>query len=232
MAGKRRVALIDDADALNEESANCLLKTLEEPPRHAVIILLVTNTDLLLPTIRSRCQVVNFLPLPANLAAAIVLREELVQSPEEARRAAAQCEGSLETARQLLEPALREQRALVFGLLAAPRFDGMQAAARLVEAAQAEGAARGARHGLAEWLVNFMVQFYRQVLRALTGAPTIDDQHVAQYVAGFAAPTWREIDRVSALLERVLAAQRQLDGNASVPLCLEALCDDLARLQR
>jgi len=62
--GGRKVAIIDDADHLNEEGANCLLKTLEEPPPCSVLILIGTSADKQLPTIRSRCQTIRFSPLP------------------------------------------------------------------------------------------------------------------------------------------------------------------------
>ncbi len=54
--GGRKVAIIDDADDLNEEGANCLLKTLEEPPPHSVLILIGTSAERQLPTIRSRAR--------------------------------------------------------------------------------------------------------------------------------------------------------------------------------
>ena len=61
--GGRKIAIIDDADYLNQEGANCLLKTLEEPPEKSVIILIGTSQQRQLPTIRSRCQIVRFAPL-------------------------------------------------------------------------------------------------------------------------------------------------------------------------
>ena len=61
--GKARVFLVEDADKLNDESANALLKTLEEPPRTSHIILITSRPAMLLPTIRSRCQTVRFSPL-------------------------------------------------------------------------------------------------------------------------------------------------------------------------
>src|SRR5947207_9882056 len=61
--GKARVFLIEEADKLNDESANALLKTLEEPPRTSHIILITSRPAMLLPTIRSRCQTVRFSPL-------------------------------------------------------------------------------------------------------------------------------------------------------------------------
>src|SRR5678816_4965038 len=66
--GKARVFLIDDADKLNDQSANALLKTLEAPPRTAHIILITARPAMLLPTIRSRCQQIRFAPLtPAEI---------------------------------------------------------------------------------------------------------------------------------------------------------------------
>ncbi len=61
--GGRKVAIIDDADRFSQESANCLLKTLEEPPPRSLMILIGTSPSKQLPTIRSRSQVVRFQPL-------------------------------------------------------------------------------------------------------------------------------------------------------------------------
>ena len=62
---ERKVAVIDDADALTDAAQNSLLKTLEEPPGQTVILLVATNPNSLLPTVRSRCYVLRFQPLPA-----------------------------------------------------------------------------------------------------------------------------------------------------------------------
>ncbi len=63
ITSKRKVYVIDDADLMSEESQNCLLKTLEEPPEYAVIILIVSNESRILPTIKSRCVIIKFQPL-------------------------------------------------------------------------------------------------------------------------------------------------------------------------
>lgn len=62
--GARRVARLFSFEAANEATQNALLKTLEEPPGNAVILLTATQTDALLPTIVSRCEVVALRPLP------------------------------------------------------------------------------------------------------------------------------------------------------------------------
>ncbi|HEY2961923.1 MAG TPA: DNA polymerase III subunit delta' [Pyrinomonadaceae bacterium] len=66
--GKARVFLIDEADKLNDASANALLKVLEEPPRTSHLILITARPAMLLPTILSRCQMIRFAPLtPAEI---------------------------------------------------------------------------------------------------------------------------------------------------------------------
>src|SRR3990170_3414722 len=58
----RKIAVIDDADDLNPYSANSLLKTLEEPPDHSLLILIGTALSKQLPTVRSRAQIIRFRP--------------------------------------------------------------------------------------------------------------------------------------------------------------------------
>jgi DNA polymerase-3 subunit delta' len=75
--GTRRVFLIDQADRANEQAANSLLKILEEPPDHLILILTVENLYDLLPTIRSRSLVLNFSPLTPDEMTAFAKSREL-----------------------------------------------------------------------------------------------------------------------------------------------------------
>lgn len=61
--GKRKVIIVDEAEAMNASAANAFLKTLEEPPPQSIIILIASSPERLPETIRSRCSRVNFLPL-------------------------------------------------------------------------------------------------------------------------------------------------------------------------
>jgi DNA polymerase-3 subunit delta' len=92
--GRRRVVIVDDADAMEASAQNALLKTLEEPPASSTFVLVTSRPDLLLPTVRSRCQRVRFGPLaPADIAQ-VLLRDH--GFPEnDAHAAAAMAEGSL-----------------------------------------------------------------------------------------------------------------------------------------
>ncbi|MGI9429228.1 MAG: ATP-binding protein, partial [Bythopirellula sp.] len=81
---RRRVAIIDDADYFTTESANCLLKTLEEPPPGAAIILIGTSRGRQLPTILSRTQTVRFSPLSAAILRELILEQQLASTESEA----------------------------------------------------------------------------------------------------------------------------------------------------
>lgn len=59
-----KIYIIDEAEKMNQQAQNALLKTIEEPPAYAVIILLTTNADAFLPTILSRCITLNLKPVP------------------------------------------------------------------------------------------------------------------------------------------------------------------------
>ncbi len=56
----KKIYIIDNADLMTKESQNCLLKTLEEPPKYAIIILIGSNEIAFLPTIKSRCTIIKF----------------------------------------------------------------------------------------------------------------------------------------------------------------------------
>lgn len=66
-SGRYKIYIIDEAEKMNEAAQNALLKTLEEPPEYAVIILLATNTGAFLQTILSRCVVLELKPIKTEL---------------------------------------------------------------------------------------------------------------------------------------------------------------------
>lgn len=92
-AGAGRVVLMPQAQALNPEAGNALLKALEEPPDQTVLILTARQVSDLLPTIVSRCQCIRFHPLPrATVERLLTAREGL--APDEAAGLAAMADGS------------------------------------------------------------------------------------------------------------------------------------------
>ncbi len=72
--GRRRVVIVDEADAMLSEAQNALLKTLEEPPSASMFVLVTSRPDELLPTVRSRCQRLRFGRLTAGEIAAVLMK--------------------------------------------------------------------------------------------------------------------------------------------------------------
>jgi DNA polymerase-3 subunit delta' len=91
--GTAKVGIIDDAHMLTVAAQNALLKTLEEPPDRCLLIVVAHNPDALLPTVRSRCQRIQFFPLPADAVADLLAVRHGIEAGL-AREAALLAEGS------------------------------------------------------------------------------------------------------------------------------------------
>jgi DNA polymerase-3 subunit delta' len=101
--GNWKLYLLEDADKLTEAAANSLLKTLEEPPAATIFVLLTAKPEKILPTIRSRCQQINFRPIGQEKILHF-LAERYHEIDEKQRTLAASlAEGSLGKACSLLE---------------------------------------------------------------------------------------------------------------------------------
>ena len=92
--GSKKILIVNGAETLNASAQNAFLKTLEEPPGDTLIVLVTSMPQSLLPTIRSRCQEVSFLPLSRRaLTQALISRRGLAE--EDARFLAALSQGSM-----------------------------------------------------------------------------------------------------------------------------------------
>ncbi len=108
-SGKRKIAIIDPATLLNTSSQNALLKTLEEPPRNSMIVLIAPNAGALLPTLRSRCLRVSFGPLARDEVARYLTSKEGINQDDANLRAALSM-GSLGAAIKFDKDELLEKR--------------------------------------------------------------------------------------------------------------------------
>jgi DNA polymerase III subunit delta' len=228
--GGRRVAIIDDADYLNEEGANCLLKTLEEPPPRSVIILVSTSADRQLPTIRSRSQLIRFRSLSDDVVASLLMAEGLAADRDEALRLAAYSEGSVTRARALTDAALWKFRGEFFQRLAEPQLDSLRLAKAVLTFVDEAGKEAPLRRARGRQLVAFAADYYRQLVRHLSGAPLTVDPELARQV-GHAAAVWPAGDETAAAcVERCLDALTHIDRNANQTTWIESWFDDLSRL--
>ncbi len=96
---ERKIYIIDDADLMNPQAQNALLKTIEEPPEYAIFLLLTVGTEPLLPTIRSRCVLLSLHPVSPDRIADY-LSHTYALSDEDAAVIAAFAQGSVGMAKE------------------------------------------------------------------------------------------------------------------------------------
>jgi DNA polymerase III subunit delta' len=141
----RRVYLVLDADTMNEDAADALLKDLEEPPAYAVIVLVADDLGPLPETIRSRCQLVPFRRL-SEAAVRQALEERAPGLPQDESAAIARlAAGRLDRAEALLDPEARARRDALLtvarSVYADEAFDASAASALLLAGIRERGAA-------------------------------------------------------------------------------------------
>jgi DNA polymerase-3 subunit gamma/tau len=113
---RKKVYIIDEAHMLTTEASNALLKTLEEPPEHVIFILATTNSEKLIPTIKSRTTIINFRKAqPEEIVRSlerIVKGEKIKIKKESLLEIAKASEGSFREAAKILEQLLIEKKSL------------------------------------------------------------------------------------------------------------------------
>jgi DNA polymerase-3 subunit delta' len=164
-----KVAIIYDAERMQAPSANALLKTLEEPPLTATLILLTSQPQDILPTILSRCIRLNFKPLPEAAIASILTTQNL--PPHFATLAHGSAAAALLLAQ---DSSLKEMQNILFDLLSKKIFypdlcDGLEKIESLLEPLKEEEPV--AYHRRVDLLFSTLLMWARdQVLRPIGGS--------------------------------------------------------------
>ncbi|TWT95987.1 DNA polymerase III subunit tau [Botrimarina colliarenosi] len=210
LVADRRVAIIDDADDFSVETANCLLKTLEEPPPGSLLILIGTSLARQLSTIRSRSQIVRFGRLEATEVASILCRQPDPLEPADAERLAAIAEGSVSRALELAEGQLDQARETLLRRLASPRLDANDLARVFEEETKA---------------VATEPRIRRRAMRELLAA-TIATLHARLSTA---ADDPASVDALLRQLEACFEAESALGRNANQSAVVQSLAQQLAR---
>jgi DNA polymerase-3 subunit delta' len=226
--GRGKIAVLDDADDLNEESANCFLKTLEEPPPRSMFILVGSSADRQLATVVSRCQVVRFAPLPADVVADLV-KAQGIQDDQQIRRAVRLAGGSPGLALALTDPPLWEFRKVLLGGLSQPQPDTPALAIKFKEFVEEAGKDAPAQRRRAALVLRLLVEFLKDALAVHMGtAPRLDEAEDVRFLKSFVQRV--DADQIMLMLERCLEAEMHLDRYVQVVLLLEGLLDSLGQL--
>lgn len=235
LRGRAKVFIIREADRITTAAQNALLKTLEEPPGPTFLILLTSNLDRLLATTLSRCQPVRFDTLPLDFVADR-LAALVPELPAEQREWYARfADGSLGAAMQAIEAGLYELNVTV--------IESMPGGSRAAEAASAwTEAAKGlgdtyrkrdpditdteaTRRGLLT-LMRLAANWHADITRVSAGQWDSLYNHVYRARIERAA-SGMDLFAAAEAVQRIATAERQLDQNVNVQLCIDCLLNDL-----
>lgn len=230
-----RVLIIDEADRLNPNAANCLLKTLEEPTQANHLVLVTAAPDRLLPTIRSRTQRVRFVPVAPPTLVEIAVRRGADRA--RAETAAALAGGSVARLLELAagsDEAQAESAALWQTVTDWRRAAAGRAVGPIFDAASGYGD-KESKAGLPE-IVALLGRFYRDTLALASGAPDLvllrERAPEMERLAQAAARAHPDLAPLRRALAAVLEADAALAANVNPALAIERLLLDMRACER
>ena len=217
--GRWKVYILGDSDRMNEEAANCLLKTLEEPPAQTILLLLASDEAAVLPTIYSRCIHIPLRLLPRSLIASS-LEKEWLADREQAEKLAGLASGRLGWAvRALQNPAGLSQRGAALEEIAmlsgSPISECINVAARLAK--KFTDSRAELYSALEVW-----ESWWRDVLMVNAAANELV-MNVDQIGALNSAARRVEPEQAHEAIKLIQETRRQLQENVNPRLALEAL---------
>lgn len=221
--GKVKVNIVEQGDTLNEESANCILKLLEEPPDYLVNILIYRNAAAMLPTIRSRCQLIRFTQVnAAELAARLV--SDYHTEPANAEFLAAYSQGCPGRAIGLIgNDAFFDRRNQLIKVAAVASSGKAMTALKLAETIRTSDEKKSGRDTVVESL-DILTIWYRDLLAAkLQGSSASLVNLDKQDEIHSQSARYPHAGHLANAIEAMLHAKRSVLGNANPQIMTEAL---------
>lgn len=213
----KKACIIEAADRLNPAAGNALLKTLEEPPGNALLILLTANSDGVLPTVISRCQRLHFSALPQEIIEALL--RERGNDPETARVIASLASGSMQKAIEIGEEAALPERKNFLERVGSLSLDDIAPLFALAEELAGDKEKVPA-------MLELLTAFLRDVLLLRGGSGEVVNADLLPLLAAHADRF--SLATVMAQIDRVTEARRALQANVNPRLALEVLFMRLA----
>jgi DNA polymerase-3 subunit delta' len=226
--GPRKVAILDDADDLNEEASNCFLKTLEEPPPGSLLILVGgPNAERQLPTILSRCQVIRF-AAPAPALGERILTDKGIADPLRRQRLLQLAAGSPGQALALDDEEVWKFRDALFQSLSGGKLVPDAINRSWMEFIENAGKESSLQRGRAALIIRLFLLVVETALKLSIGAAVPGLNSKEEQTLRNMGTTLGE-ERLLAWIERALEADRQIDYRVQLVLLVEAFVDAICR---
>ncbi len=216
--GEKKIVIFKDADCLNVSASNCLLKLLEEPPPHLLLILLSAHPHALLPTIRSRCAPLRFGPIGPDLLEPWLV-EQLGCAPEIATIAALLSEGRPGVALGIATGTALQQREAILQELAVFDKEGFAALFRVVhQMFSMDASLRDLAYLLLSWFRDLLLSHYAPGEDRLLIHKDLA-QRISQEASRYSSESlFRAVERLCALQR--LSARKMIEKNLALEVAL------------
>ena len=221
-SNRKKIAIIDPAPLMNFSAQNALLKTLEEPPAGAILILISTSAGGLLPTLLSRCLRLSFAPLPASAVIDHLISRRGLK-PEQAELLAAMSLGSLGRALSPdLEALARKRGAWVDGIASLAKGDSTAWAAFAEELSRDREEALGFLQWLEWWYRDVLIYLATESVQEICNLDLIENlkPQAASY----------SLKQALFLRSQALITTARIRRNVNRRMALENLLAHVARL--
>jgi len=220
----RKAVVINNAENLTKEAANCLLKTLEEPPAVTHIVLVTRNLNVILPTIRSRCIKVRFHRLSEETIERLLVEKQGLEA-EAARQISLLSEGSMANALQLADKEAYAELRKLFDSAVKLWEQGPKASARgIMDLASEFDKPEEREKLLFTKLLDILYLYWRDVMASSLGVPGVRTVlGLPRYISATAGQAQRALNLIASVRD-------DLANNVNLRIALEYVLLETGRL--
>ncbi len=221
-----KIFIIKEADRMNEEASNCLLKTLEEPSPNTIIILIANTMTPIKDTIRSRCQIIRFQPIPSHL-----IESQLTGKSEaddiKIGWISRFCNGSLGNALHLLDDNHYEINNNIVTRITEPDLDNLVFAEEVIDSYLSDGDSLEEKRQILKNILHCLLQLYRDLLVVkVMNIRDIQQTKISLFNAGREDTlqkysNYLSQEQIMYVIDEILESLKYIDLNLNINLLVE-----------
>ncbi len=228
-----KIFIIKDANRMNEEASNCLLKTLEEPTPNTIFILITNSLSSIKETIKSRCQIIRFHTIPTH-----VVKDQLSRTTDTETRkiewVSRFSNGSLGDAVEFLRDNYYETNKVIINHLTRPSIDNLLLAEEIIATyLNPHDSLEGKRNSLKR-ILNCILQLYRDLLiiktshinhvKIRTPLFNLEDEGTLQNYANCL-----NLENITKIIDEIFISTKYIDYNLNINLLVENIFTKIRR---
>lgn len=233
-----KVFIIKEADMMNEESSNCLLKTLEEPASNTIIIIIVDSFASVRETIRSRCQIIRFKPIPTSVIINKLINEFDTEKEEAEWVARFSC-GSLGNAIKLVQDKFYEKNDDIISRISRLRLEhNLVFSNEFAESYLNTGDFLEEKRQTLKGILNCILQYFRDLLiiKVIDTCDSANEGDLSLFNTGNKDAIQAQSrlftqEQITNIIDEILKTIKYIDYNLNIDLLIENLFTKIAALK-